>query len=260
MLCGLLFNGYLFSALIIFMMCSMMAEFYKMTMGDDYKFSRILAIIAGCILFLLVFSSCAFSLPAKFVALALVPVLGVMINSLYVRDKSEFGKFSNIYTGFLYLAVPMSLSNLIAFTGNEFNATLLLCFFAIIWCSDIGAYAFGVSLGQKYGRKLFPDISPKKSWIGFWGGMLLAIVASVILHYTGLLGFPIVHCIILAVIMDVAGVYGDLFESQWKRHYGVKDSGNIIPGHGGILDRFDSALLAIPAVTAYFAIITELAK
>lgn len=258
MLCCLLWNKFLFAALILFVMSAMMAEFYKMTMGDDYKFSRILAIIAGCILFLLVFSSCAFSLPAKFVALALVPVLGVMINSLYVRDKSEFGKFSNIYTGFLYLAVPMSLSNLIAFTGDEFNATLLLCFFAIIWCSDIGAYAFGVSLGQKYGRKLFPDISPKKSWIGFWGGMLLAIVASVILHYAGFLGFPIVHCIILAVIMDIAGVYGDLFESQWKRHYGVKDSGKIIPGHGGMLDRFDSAIFAIPVGAIYLAIVNLL--
>lgn len=257
MLACLLFCKYLFAALILFMMSAMMAEFFRMTMGDDYKFSRILAIIAGCVLFVLIFCSCCFGLPARFITLALLPVLAVMINSLYVKDKAEFGKFSNIYTGFLYVAVPLSLSNLIAFRGGEFNTMLLLCFFVIIWCSDIGAYMIGCAFG-KNGKKLFPSVSPKKSWVGFWGGLGFAIIAACVLFWTGLLKYPLVHCIILAVIMDVAGVYGDLFESQWKRHYGVKDSGNIIPGHGGMLDRFDSALFAIPVGAIYLAVINLL--
>ena len=124
----------------------------------------------------------------------------------------------------------------------------------IIWGSDVGAYIFGITLGQRYGKKLFPSISPKKSWIGFWGGMAMAIALAVGLHYLGMLPFDLPHCIAMSVLLNVTGVYGDLIESQWKRHYEVKDSGNIIPGHGGLLDRFDSALIAIPIGIIYLVV------
>jgi phosphatidate cytidylyltransferase len=124
----------------------------------------------------------------------------------------------------------------------------------IIWGSDVGAYLFGITLGQKYGKKLFPSISPKKSWIGFWGGLFMAVALAVGLHYLGLLPFELRHCIVMSVLLNVTGVYGDLIESQWKRHYEVKDSGNIIPGHGGLLDRFDSALIAIPIGIIYLVL------
>lgn len=252
--CSLLINGYLFAALIVFSMCAMMAEFYRMTMGESYKFSRALAIGAGVILFLLLYFCKAFHMPGKYVALAIIPLLIVMFNSLLVKDKSEFTKFAFIYTGLLYIAVPMSLSNLLAFREGNFSGLLLLCFFIIIWCSDIGAYFLGSLLGQKYGKKIAPEISPKKSWIGFWGGLLFAVLAAMILHWTGLLSFPLVHCIILAVLMHGSGVAGDLFESMWKRCCNVKDSGNLIPGHGGMLDRLDSTLFAIPAGAIYLAL------
>jgi phosphatidate cytidylyltransferase len=255
MLACLLLNKFSFAALIIFIMAGMMTEFYKLTMGTLYRFSRILAISAGVILFILIFLAVVYRLPIRFVSLALPPVFVVMINSLYVKDKTEFGKFSNIYTGLLYIAVPLALSNLIAFDRDgNLNGLLLICFFIIIWCSDIGAFVFGITLGNKFGKKLFPSISPKKSWVGFWGGMFTAVLASVVLYFTGLLVFPFVHCVILAILMDVAGVYGDLFESQWKRYYNVKDSGNIIPGHGGLLDRFDSTLLAVPVGAIYLVV------
>jgi phosphatidate cytidylyltransferase len=124
----------------------------------------------------------------------------------------------------------------------------------IIWGSDVGAYLFGITLGQKYGKKLFPSISPKKSWIGFWGGLFMAVALAVGLHYLGLLPFELRHCIVMSLLLNVTGVYGDLIESQWKRHYEVKDSGNIIPGHGGLLDRFDSALIAIPIGIIYLVL------
>ena len=143
-------------------------------------------------------------------------------------------------------------------SDGEFNGRLLLCFFAIIWGSDVGAYLFGMGLGQKYGKKLFPSISPKKSWIGFWGGLVTAVGVAVALHYAGLFCFDLVHCIFMGVLLCVAGVYGDLIESQWKRHYNVKDSGNIIPGHGGLLDRFDSALIAIPIGIIYLVVMNVL--
>lgn len=252
--CSLLINGYLFAALIVFSMCAMMAEFYRMTMGESYKFSRALAIGAGVILFLLLYFCKAFHMPGKYVALAIIPLLIVMFNSLLVKDKSEFTKFAFIYTGLLYIAVPMSLSNLLAFREGNFSGLLLLCFFIIIWCSDIGAYFLGSLLGQKYGKKIAPEISPKKSWIGFWGGLLFAVLAAMILHWTGLLSFPLVHCIILAVLMHGSGVAGDLFESMWKRCCNVKDSGNLIPGHGGMLDRLDSTLFAMPVGAIYLAL------
>ena len=175
-----------------------------------------------------------------------------MINSLYVKDKSRFDKFSNLYTSILYIAVPWSLLNFAVFAPDgTFNGTLLLAFFCIIWGTDVGAYAFGITLGQKYGKKLFPSVSPKKSWIGFWGGLLTAVGIAIGLKYAGLLPFDLIHCVAMAILLNVTGVYGDLIESQWKRHYDVKDSGSIIPGHGGLLDRFDSALIAIPVGIIY---------
>lgn len=255
MLVCLLFNQFLFAAFVAFIMAVMMAEFYKMTMGEDYRLSRILAIITGEILFLLVFFARAYGLPARLIPLAVIPLFAVMVSSLYVRDKSNYSKFAFIYTGFLYIAVPLSLSSFIAFRDEEFNAMLLLCFFTIIWCSDVGAYCFGSIWGQKYGRKLFPSVSPKKSWVGFWGGLVMSVVATVVLYLTHLFQFPMIHCVILGILMHVAGVFGDLFESQWKRVCGVKDSGNIIPGHGGLLDRFDSSLISIPVGAIYLTIV-----
>lgn len=255
MLACLMFNKFLFAGLIIFVMSVMLLEFYHITMGGSYTFSKILAIVAAIILFGLLFAVATYHIHIKFVAFAMVPIFIVMINSLYVKDKEEYGKFSNIYTGLLYIAVPIALSNLIAFDkAGNFSGTLLLCFFIIIWCSDVGAFAFGISLGQKFTKKLFPTVSPKKTWIGFIGGVVSSVLASFVLYEFDILRFPLIHCLILSVVMSVTGVYGDLFESQWKRVYGVKDSGKIIPGHGGFLDRFDSTLMAMPFGALYLAL------
>ena len=261
MLAAFLTNKYVFGGIMLFALIVMMYEFLRMTCGEDYKVSQILSILSGVILFSLVYAYKAFpNFPGKLVILAFIPVFILMINSLYVQDKSRFDKFANLYTAILYIAVPWSMLNFAAFSPDcgTFDGQLLLSFFCIIWGSDVGAYLFGISLGQKYGGKLFPSISPKKSWIGFWGGMLTSVVVSIALYYIGLfpLGtcdrtFSLIHCIAIAVLLDIAGVYGDLIESQWKRHYDVKDSGKLIPGHGGLLDRFDSALIAIPVGIIY---------
>lgn len=259
MLAALLTDKYIFGAVMLFALIVMMWEFLRMTCGKQYRYSQILSIIAGVTLFTLIYLYRGFDFPGRLVILAFVPVFILMINSLYVKDKTSFSKFANLYTAIIYIAVPWSVINFAAFSPEGvFNGKLLLCFFAIIWGSDVGAYLFGITLGQKYGKKLFPSISPKKSWIGFWGGMLMAVAIAVVLYYTGLFPvsggcskFDLLHCMIIAVLLDVAGVYGDLIESQWKRHYEVKDSGNIIPGHGGLLDRFDSALIAIPIGIIY---------
>ena len=255
MVACLMFNKFLFAGMMIFIMSVMLVEFYEITMGHSYTFSKVLAILAGIFLFGILFAASTYHIPMRFIALAMIPVFIVMINSLYVKDKEEYGKFSNIYTGLLYIAVPIALGNLIAFDkAGNFSGNLLLCFFIIIWCSDVGAFALGITLSKKFPKKLFPSVSPKKTWVGFIGGVVMSVVAAFVLYKTGLLKFPLIHSLILALIMSVAGVYGDLFESQWKRVFGVKDSGNIIPGHGGLLDRFDSTLMAMPFGAIYLAI------
>lgn len=263
MLAAFLTNEYVFGAVMLFCLVVMMREFLQITCGKDYRYSQILSIIAGATLFTLVYCYKMGWLPGRLVILSFVPVFILMINSLYVKDKTRFDRFANLYTAILYIAVPWSVLNFAAFAqeGGAFDGKLLLCFFGIIWGSDVGAYIFGITLGQKYGKKLFPSISPKKSWIGFWGGMVAAVGVAVALYYLDI--FPSVYAnettnvlnyAGMAVLLHVTGVYGDLIESQWKRHYNVKDSGNIIPGHGGLLDRFDSALIAIPMGVIYLVI------
>jgi phosphatidate cytidylyltransferase len=259
MLAALLTNKYVFGTVMLLSLVIMMGEFLKMTCGKNYWFSQILSILAGATLFTLTYLYKGFEFPGRLVILAFIPVFILMINSLYVKDKSRFDKFSNLYAALLYIAVPWSVLNFAVFNAEgEFNGILLLCFFAIIWGTDVGAYIFGITLGQKYGKKLFPSISPKKSWIGFWGGILTAAGVAVVLHYFGIFCFDLIHCISLALLLSVTGVYGDLIESQWKRHYDVKDSGTIIPGHGGLLDRFDSALIAIPIGIIYLVVMNVL--
>ncbi len=255
MLAGLLVNKYLYALLVLFMIAVMLHEFYGMNMGIKLPVQRVLAIFTALCGFILVFCVNSFRLPLHFAALIFVPLSAVMISSLYVKDTESFDLYSYIYTGILYIAVPLVLSNYIVFDreGN-FNGLLMLCFFIIIWASDVGAYCLGSLLG-KNGKKLFPSISPNKSWAGYWGGLLFAVLAALIMSLTGLMKFPWYHSIILGAIMHVFGVFGDLFESLWKRKCGVKDSGTIIPGHGGLLDRFDSSLFAIPIGAVYLLLV-----
>ena len=259
MLAAFLTNEYVYGVVMLLSLIIMMKEFLTMTCGNNYPYSQVVSILSGAVLFTLIYLYKAFEFPGRLVILAFVPVFLLMINSLYLKDKSRFDKFANLYTALMYIAVPWSLLNFAVFNAaGEFNGILLLCFFCILWGTDVGAYLFGITLGQKYGKKLFPSISPKKSWIGFWGGLVTAIGVAVALHYAGLFRFDLIHCIFMGALLCVAGVYGDLIESQWKRHYNVKDSGNIIPGHGGLLDRFDSALIAIPIGIIYLVVMNVL--
>ena len=252
---GLLLNKYLYAALITFMMVTMLYEFYRMTMGDLFPRTRALAITLGCCSFLSLFFVMAFRLDIRLVGFSAILLLVLMVSTLMVKDKGEFKLFAFLYTGLMYIAVPLTLSNFVVFDqAGQFNGRPMLAFFIIIWASDVGAYCIGMLLG-KYSKKLFPSVSPKKTWAGFWGGLVFAVLAGLILVWTGLWTYPWYHAVILSLIMHVAGVFGDLFESQWKRVCDIKDSGNIIPGHGGMMDRFDSALFAIPAGVIYLVTI-----
>ena len=251
----LLLDKYLYAVLLTFMMVTMLHEFYQMTMGELFPRTRALAITLGCCAFLSLFFVLAFGLDIRIVGIGAILLLVLMVSTLMVKDKADFKLFAFLYTGLMYIAVPLTLSNFVVFDkAGNFDGRPMLAFFISIWASDVGAYCIGMLLG-KYSKKLFTSVSPKKTWAGFWGGLLFVVLAGLILDWTGLWIYPWYHAVILSVIMHVAGVYGDLFESQWKRVCEIKDSGNIIPGHGGMLDRFDSALFAIPAGVIYLVII-----
>ncbi len=257
MLGGLLFHEILYTILFAFITFVMLKEFYSMTMGEAYKQSQRSATVGGVIFFLSANSYFfgGFHL-TSLVGMGLLVIFLLMVESIFTyKENDEFLKTGYLYAGLLYIGLPLALSNAVVFRTGEFSGLLMVAFFCIIWASDVGAYCFGMLLGQKsWSKKMCPAISPKKSWAGFWGGMLMAMLAGAILYWTGLFAFPIWHCLIVSALMHVTGVLGDLFESLWKRSTGVKDSGNLIPGHGGLMDRFDSALFAIPTGFFYLLI------
>lgn len=148
----------------------------------------------------------------------------------------------------LYIAVPFAIMHFGVFSNGEYNCALLFTTIFGVWANDTGAYIFGSLFGK---HKLFEKISKNKTWEGAAGGLLFTIITTYIcsFYFAGYMtGY---NCLFIGTIVSVSSVYGDLFESMIKRAAGVKDSGTIIPGHGGVLDRFDSFLFAIVCVVAY---------
>jgi phosphatidate cytidylyltransferase len=163
----------------------------------------------------------------------------------------------------LYIALPFSLLNVLAFQsdadGVHFVWSIPLAVFIFLWINDAGAYICGSLLGR---HKLFPRISPGKSWEGsIGGGVLVVIVAVLVWHLSeqyaqNPLGLSAIEWAGQGLVVVVFGTWGDLVESLFKRTLGIKDSGHILPGHGGMLDRFDSTLMAVPAAVVYLYTLT----
>lgn len=255
MICALVVWKPLFPVAVIVAIYFMMSEFYAMSMGDAYRVQQKLSILTAEMLFMMVYSVFEYGLGVRWILLSQLPVLAVMTTVLFNSQREQLHLLPYLFTGLVYIGIPTSLVPVLAFRGGEFNGLLLLCFFIIIWCSDIGAYCLGTLFGQKPdSRKLAPEISPKKSWWGVWSGLAFAMGSALLVRTFGWLELSVVHSLALGFVVSAAGVCGDLFESVWKRYFHVKDSGNVIPGHGGMLDRFDSSLFAIPAGTVYLAI------
>lgn len=178
-------------------------------------------------------------------------LLYVVCRSTFLPHEAMLPSLGNSLIGQLYIAVPLALAIRLTLVADPFssmtqyNGLLLLAIFIFIWVNDTGAYLVGSRWGK---RRLAPNISPKKSVEGSIGGLLLVLLSAVILR---LLLFPELSwlsILLIAAVVAIFGTIGDLFESSLKRQAGVKDSGKLIPGHGGILDRIDSLLLAVPAV------------
>ena len=184
----------------------------------------------------------------------LVTIIYLLISELYLKQTDPIEDWAYTMLSQMYIALPLSLLNVLAFTATPegtvtFNPLLPLSVFVFLWVNDSGAYCIGSLIGR---HKLFPRISPGKSWEGSVGGAVFVLAAAYAIHY--FLDVPVTnlyHWLGLGLVVVVFGTWGDLVESLLKRTLGVKDSGDILPGHGGMLDRFDSALLAIPASVVY---------
>jgi len=184
----------------------------------------------------------------------LITIVYLMISELYLKHEDPIQNWAYTMLSQMYIALPLSLLNVLAFNATNqgfvaFNTLLPLSIFIFLWMNDTGAYCVGSLLGR---HKLFPRISPGKTWEGSIGGAVVVLaVAWAISQFVDQKMLTVFEWQGLGLVVVIFGTWGDLVESLFKRTLGIKDSGNILPGHGGMLDRFDSALMAIPAAVIY---------
>lgn len=190
-------------------------------------------------------------------------IIYLLVSELYLKKKNPLNNWAYAIMSQIYIALSFAMLNVLAYhsIGNEgelsnyqvqYNPILPLSIFIFTWINDTGAYCTGMLFGK---HRLFERISPKKSWEGSIGGGVFSIIAAIVMaHYFPFM--PISIWIGLALTVVIFGTLGDLTESLLKRTIGIKDSGNILPGHGGMLDRFDSTLMAVPAAVVYLYIIS----
>jgi phosphatidate cytidylyltransferase len=188
----------------------------------------------------------------------LLPLLPVALSAVFIQElfKKPGAPFTNIaytYLGLLFTIVPFTFFHAMAYLNGTFNFHFPLAFLLLLWANDTGAYLVGSRLGR---TKLFERHSPKKTWEGLIGGMVITagMAYTISIYYTEI---DLQEWIWVAVLISCFGTTGDLIESMFKRSIDVKDSGNILPGHGGLLDRFDGLLMAAPIVYGYLYFITN---
>ena len=182
----------------------------------------------------------------------MVYLISRIVVQLYTKENNPLNNLAYSFMCLLYVALPVALMSVIYYGMRR--PLLLLAMFVMIWCNDIGAYVIGSKFGQHGRYRLFPRISPKKSWEGFFGGILFSVIAAILMNLYVIDTLSMAKMIGLALVVSIFATWGDLAESLIKRTVGVKDSGNFMPGHGGILDRIDSLLLVVPAMLCYLMI------
>ena len=233
---------------------------HLMNQSGEVSINKAITGLGGAYLFLALMGFCTSATDTRVFLPYLALLLYLMITELYLKKKNPIGNWAFSMLSQLYVALPFALLNVLAFQNTPevssvtYNPILPLSVFIFIWLSDTGAYCVGSMMGK---HRLFERISPKKSWEGSIGGGIFSIASSLAFAHF----FPFMSVwqwAGLAVIVVIFGTWGDLTESLMKRQLGIKDSGNILPGHGGMLDRFDSALMAIPAAVVYLYILTIL--
>lgn len=256
-LTALLWNPVAYCIVFAAVVAIMMYEYHKITLGGKEKAARVISLFTGLATFVISFMVNGYGLDPVWFLIIPVMVTLVFFCILFSRDNDAYGQAIYTVASVPYIAVPFAMTNWIVFGDDgSFDGIILLAVMIVIWASDVGAYLFGISFGQKNGHKMCPSISPKKSWEGYFGGLFTSLAAGFVIGWTDMTAMSWIQWLPLALIVNVTSTLGDLAESQLKRNFGVKDSGKIMPGHGGLLDRFDGALTTFPAVVFYICLIT----
>lgn len=253
---AVLASPYTMAALFVLLTIGAQLEFYKIARLTGVTPLRIYPTILGV---LLVGGSFAVAIGVLSLSwlLCLLPLTGVLfITELYRKSAVPLTDVAWAVTGILYVAVPFALLTVLPCMeapegGFWYNPLVVLGVIFTVWANDIGAYLIGRWLGR---HRLFERISPKKSWEGFFGGVCSAIIVGLLMGYWQDASLWLWAG--AGLVIAVSSVFGDLVESMLKRSVGLKDSGSIIPGHGGFLDRFDALLMAVPFVFVYFMLLS----
>ena len=233
---------------------------------DGVTVNRFISTAAGVYLFLAIAGFCSGITPSAVFIPYLLSVIYLFISELYTESKNAINNWAYTMLSQMYVALPLATINILAFRdiGGQvvFSYLTPLSIFIFLWANDTGAYCFGSLFGK---HKLFPRISPGKTWEGRVGGGILVLVVAAIIGYlessntdqmVGGSTMSIPEWMGMGLVVVFFGTWGDLVESLFKRTLGIKDSGNILPGHGGMLDRFDSSLMAMPAAVVYLYTLT----
>lgn len=227
-------------------------EFYNLVDMGGFKPQRLTGYVLGISLFFGNAMMTFYDYPVRFLLLPLLCLFLIPPIELYRKREHPFTNIAHGFLGIIYVAVPITLLVNIVHPNDEigYNPFFFAAFIQLILASDSGAYLAGSAFGK---HKLFERISPKKSWEGALGGLLMSMAFAI--GFSFFLDFlNIWQWIGLCIVTVVAGIYGDLVESLLKRNVGAKDSGTLLPGHGGVLDRLDSIILATPFAFAYLKI------
>ena len=254
---GILFSPLTFGLLFMLITALSVWEFARLVnQRADVAVNPFITTLGGVYLFLAIYCYCTEATDARIFIPYLLILIYLLVSELYLKQLSPMNNWAYSLMSQLYVALPFALLCVLAFQRNavesdsspiSFNAILPLSVFIFNWSNDTGAYCTGMLFGR---HRLFERISPKKSWEGSVGGGIISVIVSLVMAHF----FPFLSTLQwvgFALVVVVFGTWGDLVESLLKRQLGIKDSGNILPGHGGMLDRFDSTLLAVPAVVLY---------
>ncbi len=243
-------------AISTLIMIAALFEFFYLKGLSDISVLKKISVLTG-ILFLA--ASYAVSMGYIHLSILIIPVLiifSLIVFFFLVKEKSVKKNTGILLTAIFYIILPLCILPFLASQSknNSYQPALIISILAILWCYDSFAYLTGVAIGK---HKMFPSLSPKKTWEGFIGGSIFAILTALIISHFNK-EYTTIQWIVISMIIVITGTTGDFFESSMKRKAGVKDSGNWLPGHGGILDRFDSFLFVIPFVFIFVYLFTNL--
>jgi phosphatidate cytidylyltransferase len=244
MLASLLLGAAVFELFYLALSLACLLEFYRLLKSDSLQPHVYPGLLMGLLLYAFSSTTVQLGLGTAYPALLFIPLLWIYLRELYRKSENPFQNIAISLLGPVYVVVPFCFFYALAFRSGDFSYELPLGLLLLIWANDTGAYLFGVKFGK---NRLFERHSPKKSWEGFIGGMLFGMISAWILsrYFTQI---ELIDWLLISATTSVLGTYGDLTESMLKRSLNTKDSGGLLPGHGGLLDRFDSLFFVAPAV------------